>query len=129
MGDEQGHKDGPGDNRSHQPSGDDPVQPMAPENWSGGSINPEAKEIARGEKPANSDAKPGPVKPSDPATSPEVTRPWSPRPTEGGSSGSTPGVDYAGRLENPVETSGEPRTPREGPRDNEPGPGRPDVAR
>ncbi|GAC1341786.1 MAG: hypothetical protein NVSMB29_12820 [Candidatus Dormibacteria bacterium] len=102
---------------------------MAPQNWSGGSINPEAKEIARGEKPANSEAKSGPVQPSDPATSPELTRPWSPQPTEGGSTGSTPGVDYAGRVENTSASSDEPRTPREGPRDNDSGPGRPDIAR
>ncbi len=127
MGEEQGHKDGPGSNRNNDP-GKDAVQPMAPESWSGGSINPEAKEIARGEKPANSEAKPGPVKPSDPATPPEVTRPWSPRPTEGGSTGSTPGVDYAGRVENASTAAEEPRTPREGPRDNDAGGGRPEVA-
>ena len=122
MGDEQGHTDGPGSNRSHQ-TGEDDVQPMAPQNWSGGSINPEAKEIARGDKPANSEAHEGPVQPAHPATSPELSRPWSPRETEASTTGSTPGVDYAGRVENANQSDGEPGTPREGPREDSRGPG------
>lgn len=101
------------DSKTHE----DEHNPMHPDSWSGGSIVEDAKEIARGEKPREQAGggpnSPGPERPATPS---EVTRPWSPEPTEAGTTGSTAGVDYSGRPrgEND-EIEGEPGPARQAP--------------
>jgi hypothetical protein len=74
----------------------DELNPMEADSWSGGSINPDAKKVARGEAPANRERGPGMPPESVPATPPSVTRPWSPEPTHGKDAKSS-GVDSTGR--------------------------------
>ncbi len=76
---------------------EDESNPMHADSWSGGSINPEAKKIARGEAPRDSGPGPNTPSPAAPATPSSVSRPWSPEPTQSDTTGSTEGVDYAGK--------------------------------
>ncbi|MDQ6928915.1 MAG: hypothetical protein M3159_09705 [Actinomycetota bacterium] len=79
-------------------SQEDEHNPMHPDSWSGGSIVEEAKKIARGELPRDQEGGgPNTPEPGRPATPPEVSRPWSPEPTEADATGSAEGVDYSGR--------------------------------
>lgn len=87
-------------NNSADPEGkthEDEANPMHADSWSGGSVVPNAKKVARGEAPRDQDAGPNTPAPSQPATSSQFTRPWSPEPTEPDTTGSTEGVTYAGK--------------------------------
>lgn len=125
-------------NNSFDPEGkthEDEANPMHPDSWSGGSIVPDAKRVARGEAPATHGPGPGTPDPGiPPATPSEVTRPWSPEPTQGDTSGSTPGVDYAGRErgeEGEVAGDAEPRQApaTTSPQEGEPAGDRPQVTK
>lgn len=74
----------------------DELNPMEADSWSGGSIDPTAKKIARGEAPANHERGPGMPSPATPEPPPSSTRPWSPEPTEGDAAAPS-GVDHTGR--------------------------------
>ncbi len=88
-------------------SQEDEHNPMHADSWSGGSIVEEAKKIARGELPRDQEGGgPNSPEPGRPATPPQVSRPWSPDPTEADTTGSTEGVDYSGRPR-PRDTSAE----------------------
>lgn len=75
------------------------LNPMEADSWSGGSINPEGKAVARGEAPANHGPDPDqPPSNSPPATPSSVTRPWSPEPEDQAADDdpSTPDADSDG---------------------------------
>ncbi len=100
-------------------SHEDEHNPMHADSWSGGSIVEEAKKIARGELPRDQEGGgPNSPEPGRPETPPEVSRPWSPEPTEADTTGSTKGVDYSGRPRPAEAQEGEarqaPPTIREG---------------
>jgi hypothetical protein len=115
---------------------EDEHNPMHSDSWSGGSIVPEAKQIARGEAPPNQPGGgPNTPEPAQAATPSDVTRPWSPEPTVSDTSGSTPGVDYSGRPrgENADEKDDddEPRQapPTTSPQKGEPEGGKPETTK
>lgn len=55
------------------------LNPMEADSWSGGSVNPDATKVARGEAPANrGQSSDQPAENSRPATPSEYTRPWAP---------------------------------------------------
>ena len=80
---------------------DDEVDSMHPDSWAGGSINPDAKKVARGEAPANRVRGDGAPPEAEYEDSTEITRPWAPRnPEEEGVD-----VDAAGRPKAPTPKS------------------------
>ncbi|HEX6540068.1 MAG TPA: hypothetical protein VF155_12905 [Candidatus Dormibacteraeota bacterium] len=116
------------DNTSHHPrtKSKDEVDSMHPDSWAGGSIVPSAKEVARGEKPANQERGDSFPPPADFEDDPDVTRPWAPRnPDE-----EDVDYDHAGRVRNPM-AEGAPRDApsTESPQRGDPGGDRPAITR
>lgn len=96
--------------------------PMHADSWSGGSINPEAKKVARGEAPANQERGENSPPEADYELPTEATRPWAPKFQDADDAE----VDAAGRPKG-NDRDGEPRqAPHPAKQDDEPG-GRPKV--
>ena len=95
---------------------EDEHNPMHADSWSGGSIVDEAKKIARGEAPRDRPGGgPNTPDPGKPATPSEVSRPWSPEPTEANTTGSSDEVDYAGKPKDASPDEGEEVVARQAP--------------
>lgn len=107
--------------------GEDDVDSMHPDSWAGGSVVPDAKDVARGDKPANrsqrGDRLPEPAQFDDPTS---VTRPWAPKNPEKEESD----VDAAGRERLPFDGEDPRQAPStESPQDGEPMGDRPKVTK
>lgn len=105
----------------------DEVDPMHSDSWSGGSVVPDAKKVARGEAPANRDGRgDGLPQPAEIEDSTDVTRPWAPTNPELEESD----TDAAGRERLPFAGE-EPRNApsTESPQDGEPQADRPKVTK
>jgi hypothetical protein len=78
---------------------EDDVDSMHPDSWAGGSVVPDAKEVARGEAPANRTQRTDRLpEPAEFDMSTEETRPWAPTNPETEPSD----TDAAGRERNPM---------------------------
>lgn len=112
-------------NTSFDPSikTEDEVDPMHADSWAGGSIVPDAKEVARGEKPANRERGDSLPPEADIEDAPEVTRPWAPKYQDDPEAEN----DAAGRPKREHYDAPPPRdAPAPSKQDDEPG-GRPKV--
>lgn len=109
------------ENKSWNPDAksEDDVDPMHPDSWSGGSVVPDAKAVARGDAPANrtgtSERLPEPATYEEPTS---VTRPWAPTNPEKEPSD----VDATGRERSPFSED----TPRQAPSTESPQEGEPE---